>query len=54
VGQVGKVATGISNATIYRSGNSYLVVKDKIIMSYVPNVRPDVGVVKEYFNLGGK
>jgi hypothetical protein len=51
---VGKVGP-MENATIYRSGNNYLVVDATNKMtSFVANARAGEGIVKVYEQLGGK
>ena len=52
-GTVGTGPNALHNATIYRNGNSYLMVQDNKIMSYVPNAEPG-RIVDEYRKLGGK
>ena len=47
-GQVGQVATGLTDATIFLIWDGFLVVQGNKIMSLVPNANPAIGIVSEY------
>jgi len=49
-GQVGQVATGLTDATIFLIWDGFLVVQGNKIMSLVPNANPAIGIVSEYLN----
>ncbi len=43
-----------SYGTVYRVGNTYLVVKDAVLTSFVPNAEAGRGIVTSYAANGGK
>jgi Tfp pilus assembly protein PilP len=40
--------------TVYRVGQTYLVVKDAVLTSFVPNAEAGRGIVTSYIAHGGK